>query len=286
MPCTHDSDPRDEHLIFVKNVPAYMAVAGIGDLYAQYKPLRVKNIYPNGDITTVVVAFRAYEEASQAQQDTHGIRMDNVVLQVEMYNKHRSLRFLKEGRATHRRFRDVHENIENETEGYPAHLNEGKCATALQDVHQKNPETTTWAQIVQYDRKPRMTPLSAPATALCPQSHIGAEESETCKLETKMTTFYFPFTRKAETDGIRSITVGSDGTLLGTSNMPTTEFVGWLEDLKSNCHIEEHPFTPKEKTVIYSGIFAVSEPINTDKRIRQRHYQDCTFCQMRLRFCS
>jgi hypothetical protein len=283
---THNTKTRGEHLIFVKNVPAYMAVDAIPDLYAQYKPLRFKNVYPNGDITTLVVAFQAYDKAVQAQQDTDGMRLDNVVLRVEMYSKYRSLRFLREGRATHQQLRVVHENIKDKTEGRSAPFAEEEYLTPRTYVHQENLGATTWAQIVRHDCKPSMKTPPAPVAAIRSQPQVSLEKPAMCTSETITDVTYFSIAFEPAADAMCSRTVGSEGTLVGSSNTSSTEFAGSLGDFEDDCEMKERPVTTEEKTVAYSAIFAASEPTDTDERIRQRHYWDCAFCQMRIQFSS
>lgn len=46
-----------------------------------------------------MVGFKTKQEATCAQQETDGMKLDNVILQVEMYNKTQSVRFLRERRG-------------------------------------------------------------------------------------------------------------------------------------------------------------------------------------------
>lgn len=73
----HTKSKEVEHLIFVKNVPADVAAGPLMELFERYDPIRIKNVYPTSDITTVVVSFPTYDEACYAKEDTDGIRLDS-----------------------------------------------------------------------------------------------------------------------------------------------------------------------------------------------------------------
>lgn len=113
---------KGEHMIFVKNVPADLATGALDDLLARYEPTRIKNVYPHSHTTTVVVSFKSHDEASYAQQDMDGIRLENVVLHVEMFSKHRSVRYLREERNAHRPLGAVDEELEEEPDEQAHHV--------------------------------------------------------------------------------------------------------------------------------------------------------------------
>ncbi|KAL6709919.1 hypothetical protein ACN47E_000704 [Coniothyrium glycines] len=95
MPHKHFSKIADGHLIFAKNVPHYMSDR-VTHIFADYKPLGIKNVYPHGDMTTLVISFRTVEQAERAQQDTDQLRLDHVILRVEGFSKKQSIRALRQ----------------------------------------------------------------------------------------------------------------------------------------------------------------------------------------------
>jgi hypothetical protein len=280
MPRTSDLGAKEEHLVFVKNVPADLATATIPDLYARYKPLRVKNVYPKGDITTIVLAFRTFETASQAQQDTDGLRLDNVVLRVEMYSKHRSIRYLREVRTSSRPLNVVDEDDDAEVEESLAYSMEDGYRSPIEQVYQGNTGATTWAQIVRHDRQRDTKPLPATAVASRQQCSTTAEEAT---IWTPTTTIAVPrIPAVPKTDDEHSGIARTDETSLGSSYTSSARIVGYQGDVEGNCQTKrlaaDNPATKES-----SSIFALWEPIDTNERIRQHHCRDCTFCQTLLR---
>lgn len=91
----------NEHLVFAKNVPQYMA-GQITQLFNHYKPTSVRNIYPRSDMTTLVFTFGSQFDAECAQRETDLLRIDYVVLKVETYNDKQSVRALRAKRRARR----------------------------------------------------------------------------------------------------------------------------------------------------------------------------------------
>ncbi|KAJ4345976.1 hypothetical protein N0V95_005841 [Ascochyta clinopodiicola] len=77
------------HLIFVKNVPQE-SCSSVASLYTQYRPLRIKNLYPSSQITTLMIALPTADIAASALHRTDGLKFDNMVLSVERYNAKQS----------------------------------------------------------------------------------------------------------------------------------------------------------------------------------------------------
>lgn len=87
---------REEHQIFVKHVPRYLAETSVTAYFKQhYNPLDIRNVYPQGYNTTLVISFGTAEQAVAVQSDTNGLRLDGIVLQVESYARARSVRALR-----------------------------------------------------------------------------------------------------------------------------------------------------------------------------------------------
>jgi hypothetical protein len=280
MPQTSNLGAKEEHLVFVKNVPADLATATIPDLYARYKPLRVKNVYPKGDITTIVLAFRTFKTASQAQQDTDGLCLDNVVLRVEMYSQHRSIRYLREVRTSSRPLNVVDEDDNAEFEESSAYAVEDGYKFHSEQVYQGNTGAATWAQIARHDRQRDTRPLPATAIASHPQCSITVEEATIWMPTTTIAVPRIPAVPKTD-DGHSGI-AGTDETSVGSSYTSSARIVGFEGDVEDKCQTTRlAPDNQANKEL--SSIFALWEPIDTNERIRQHHCRDCTFCQMLLR---
>ncbi|KAF2825158.1 hypothetical protein CC86DRAFT_273896, partial [Ophiobolus disseminans] len=274
---------KEEHLIFVKNVPADLATGSLLDLFARYEPLRIKNVYPNSDITTVVVSFRTFDEASYAQEDTDGIRLDNVVLRVEMFSKHRSVRYLREERNAHRPLGAVDEEYEDETEDQPHYVHEAGDVIVLDSSHAsllQDKGATTWAQIAKKKQPLGMAPLPAPI-ALSSLHPVVSKEAVT---STPKLTVAVPRLPDAPgTDDDTSELDLTDDSSLQSPATSSAEVAGYEADVEDNRE-PKNQFTPtKDKTRPSSGIMAPWEPVDSTERIRQRHCRDCVFCQMRIR---
>ena len=65
MPLNNGAKAANEHLIFVKNVPGYIETDELKRMYESYNPTSLKNVYPNSNVTTIVVGFRTKAEAAR-----------------------------------------------------------------------------------------------------------------------------------------------------------------------------------------------------------------------------
>jgi hypothetical protein len=150
MPFANNRAGTNEHLIFVKNVPQYLAKDEVPKRFIQYNSIGVKNVYPHSHITTVVISFAAKHEAERAQRETDQMRLDNVVLRVEGYNKSQSVRYLRDkGHAS----RPLGAVEEDDTGNYEEDTQEEASIyiPPLEPVVVKYPKIasqgTTWAHI-------------------------------------------------------------------------------------------------------------------------------------------
>jgi hypothetical protein len=151
MPTANNTRRANEHLVFVKNVPGYLAKDTIPKLFVQYNPIGVKNVYPRSSITTVVISFATKREALHAQQETDQMRLDNVILRVEGYNKQQSVRYLRDQGQANRPLGSV-EGDDTECYDEPFALQEASADTPPPEpVAAKDPKIasagTTWAHI-------------------------------------------------------------------------------------------------------------------------------------------
>jgi hypothetical protein len=280
MPRTSNTNVRDEHLIFVKNVPADLAKAAIPELFAPYEPERIKNVYPRSDITTVVVGFRTHQEANRAQQDTDGLRLENVVLRVEMYSKHRSVRFLREARTN---WSSGAEEDEFEEEYEDESLAEPEYTLPFGRASQERSGPATWAQVIGDDRQTGMMPLPPPGIALrsenATRTHSIRETSS--KWPSRLPVPHSDLA--CEMDNAETTLGLADSILLRSPNAPPFNVIGHDRDDKETRKLKEQTTTIKLHRSVPTSIFASWEPINTSQRISQRHCHDCIFCQKRVR---
>ncbi|KAF1911957.1 hypothetical protein BDU57DRAFT_542569 [Ampelomyces quisqualis] len=276
MPRAQSTKAKDEHLIFVKNVPADLAIAAIPHLYAQFEPTRIKNVYPNGDITTVVVGFETHEEATQAQQETDGIRLENVVLRVEMYSKHRSVRFLRETRTSHRPHGAVDEDYEELVEEME------QSEYVLPFGHsQGHAPGTTWARIVGNKKNGTgMTPLPAAAVPATPQPTLN-DENQTPE-STPILEVAFPCFNTVTNTKVADPDLASTGNVQPRSpRTSSTEIAGYEGDVEDNQKARKRqPTRGKVDMAVRTSIFAPWHLVNTSRNISQRHRRDCLFCKM------
>jgi hypothetical protein len=272
---------KDEHLIFVKNVPAYLATEVIPKLFARYRPDRIKNVYPKSDITTVVVGFETHEKAARAQQDTDGMRLESVVLRVEMYSKHRSVRYLLEERAksqspgaTEDEYEEEYEdNCEEELPVQPQYV------LPFARKPQDGTAPSTWAHVAGTERHTGMMPLPPPpGPARIEEFPMLAEQKAPSATPIKVAV---PRIKVARDSNNATSTLGSTEGV--PSNVSSTKVASYDGDAEQNQTTEKRKAAAKVNKAVLDSIFAPWEPINTSQRISQGHCQNCTFCQMRMR---
>jgi hypothetical protein len=265
---------KEEHLIFVKNVPADVAITALPKMYEQYDPLRFKNVYPNGDITTLVVGFRTYEEASYAQQETDGMRFENVVLRVEMYSNHRSVRYLREARNSHRPLGTSADCEEEEEETAP----EPEYILPFGKTKQETTGRTTWARIAGKTGALGMMPLPPPPRARETQHSTLSRGTPVSTPSLKMTVPYIvAFSKADETDSGATLT---DSFPQRSSHTTTFEVSGYEREVEDNQKIKKRPVTSNVEDLVHTSLFAEWEPIDSTKRFAQRHCRDCAFCKL------
>ena len=255
MPHPRHTKAPSQHLIFVKNVPTYLAKYTIPDIYNGYGALGVKNVYPEGSITTAVVSFRTDKDAVRAQIETDGMRLDNVILRVELFNKQRSVRFLRENGLTKRPLDDIVEDYEESAqgeEGYDAGSErtsfDGNVASTLPDDAVKD---TTWARVVANNNP-------TPTTAKRPKAHRVVLPGKAA-----------PHKDPSQSGIIPSPTAKDSNTSYKT-------------DFEGNS-ARDQLLEATTKAVVVVRDVNTWEPIDTTERIRQRHCKLCFFCRLRKR---
>ncbi|CAO2647651.1 Nn.00g085730.m01.CDS01 [Neocucurbitaria sp. VM-36] len=270
-----------QHLIFVKNVPTYLAKCTIPEIYNGYGALGVKNVYPDGSITTAVVSFRTFKDAVRAQFETDGMRLDNVILRVELYNKQRSVRIIREIGSTKRPLGDIMEDYENaqEEEGY----NTGSKQTPFdRNVASTLPhdaiKDTTWAHVVA-NNKPTPTTVNQPKAhrvvlpgKAAPRVTAGAPHVQ---LTHKSTPVYPHWSRISDEDPSSDSRTVPSPTAKDSNTPDKTDFEGdGLRDQLVEATTKAVG-VPQDENAL--------ETIDTTERIRRRHCKLCFFCQLRKR---
>jgi hypothetical protein len=273
---------KDEHLIFVKNVPVYLATEAIPELFARYRPDRIKNVYPKSDITTVVVGFATQENASQAQQETDGMRLESVVLRVEMYSKHRSVRYLQEARTKSQPLDAGKEDYEQLEEYEEDTLAEPEYVLPFARKPQEGSGPSTWAQVAGTDHKTDMISLPPPpGVAALADFPTPSEQRASPAPPIKVAVPRIDTVRNTES---ATSTLGStDDVLPHSSNASSTKVASYDGDVEDIAKTDEQAKTTKPDRPVRDSIFAPWEPINTSQRISHRHCRNCMFCQMRMR---
>ncbi|KAH4405666.1 hypothetical protein HBH92_177900 [Parastagonospora nodorum] len=277
----HKFKGKEEHLIFVKNVPAYMAHRSIPDLYKQYEPVRFKNVYPHSDITTVVIGFRTHDEAVYAQQQTDGVRLESVVLRVEKYNKHRSVRYLQEvrtkGQPLGPTYDDFEEEEEEDQEPEPEYVLPFGPTTEETAGVQK-----TWARIAGNDRATNgMMPLPPPATAFRVRHPTSVNSTAKSTPTFAVAVPYIAALHKTDEAASEVTTIDSVPV-----QSPGTQFVGVASSkgvVEEKKKTKTRPDATKVAMPIRTSIFTDWEPIDSTQRFAQLHCRDCSFCKMRER---
>ena len=115
LPQRDDMKYISGQILFVKNVPQYTA-SSVTSLFTQYKPLEVKNLYPESEMTTFMVALPNADVARIALDVLDGLRIDSTILSVEFYNPKQSTVARREAR----RKRNIYNNNDSERDGYEA----------------------------------------------------------------------------------------------------------------------------------------------------------------------
>jgi hypothetical protein len=289
MPHAHNSKvwikanapARDEHLIFVKNVPAYLATEAIPKLFAPYRPDRIKNVYPKSDTTTFVVGFETHEKASQAQQETDGMRLENVVLRVEMYSKHRSVRYLQEERTKSQSPGATEDGYEDDykEEYEEERLAEAEYVLPFARKPQDGAAPSTWAHVAGTDRQTGMMPLPPPPD-LARLAEFPALSEQKAQSSTPVKIAVPRIKVARDTENATSTLVSTEGVLSNASFPKVDSYEG---DAEQNQTTKKHTPAAKLNKAVHDTIFAPWEPINTSQRISQRHCRACTFCQLRMR---
>jgi hypothetical protein len=280
----HKFKGKEEHLIFVKNVPAYMAHRSIPELYKQYEPVRFKNVYPHSDITTIVIGFRTHDKAVYAQQQTDGVRLESVVLRVEKYNKHRSVRYLQEVRTKGQPLGPTYDDFEEEEEEDQEPEPEPDYVLPFGPTTEETAGVPkTWARIAGNDRATNgMMPLPPPATAFRVRQPTSITSTTKSTPTFAVAVPHIAALRKTEEEDASEVTTINSLPIqsTGTQSVGVTRSEGVVEEKKKT---RTRPAATKVALSVHTSIFAEWEPINSTQRFAKLHCRDCSFCKMRER---
>jgi hypothetical protein len=296
MPLLDSPKAPDEHLIFVKNVPGYVGTDTIRSMFDKYNPTSVKNVYPNSNVTTVVVGFRTKAEAARAQEETDQTRLEHVVLKVEIYNQRQSVRYLRDHGQPNRPLGAAKEDEPGYLNAKPAQEEASIFTPPLEPHVAKDPATaprgTTWADIAgnrhaQVKEVPKAGAADSPATGpSTPTSTPHIPIAVPRKL-------FAPGHRNANSPPQAALSLGHStpealaippspsARSTDTSTASTTDEIGARVRAWDNIAswqavtqwaIESSSHQPTRYSV---------EPLDTTARIRARHCADCAFCRLR-----
>ena len=282
--------PGSKSSIFVKNVPAFMAKKAIPDLFARYNALHCKNVYPTGFTTTIVVSFQSPADAELARQETDGMRLENIILHVEAYDDQRSIRFLRDNRRAHRPL-ETTEDGENipEFKGIVPRAGSNLTTSTRKVAGSsivRGLGSKTWASVAANKHDLTMSDVwsasdkspgalsaesppprvSLPVQAMVSDFDIG--------VPTSSGNIPPDFHLEKQT-AARSTTNAPMPTEIGD---PAHEVALEVSKVSSEGPVAEICTTNTPKKVPGSEEF-----IDTTERIRQKHCQGCSFCELRTR---
>lgn len=304
MPLPLRTKFTNEHLIFLKNVPTYVSKEAISDIYDQYGANGMKSIYPNGPLTTIVVAFHKKQDAVVAQQETDGMKLENVIVRVEMQKSRRSFRLSRSvgptnGRAGGTKFEDNQSTFSEvcsqyQTLGTDVDYKTAPEATLSAPTPNFSTEVSVWPQLIPRQNASATMPPSDASKYISPQSASipSATPAATPRVQIAIPNKLFApqateaYATKSESPIVSE--AASESTIVAHPIAENTQTSS--EDKKESVikgfpeHIKEKksvPFPEAENFGSSQANVGVWDPIDTTERIRQRHRQNCAFCRKR-----
>jgi hypothetical protein len=297
MPLSCSTKAPNEHLIFVKNVPGYLATDEIRSLFAKYNPASVKNVYPNSNVTTVVIGFRTKDQAARAQAGTDQTRLAHVVLKVEMYNQRQSVRYLRDQGQVNRPRGAVQEDESEYLDEDPTQEEELGLAPHTEQHAAKDPtaapQGTTWADVAGNRRAPfneattvpevdspattDSTPISTPRMPTAVPQKLFALD-----LEHKSSPRLPPAAVSLGYSAPETLAIPPPLSSRSTDTSSTDEIEGQvrrLGDITSWTTVAQWASESSGQQPVRFP----TEPLDTTARIRAMHCWNCTFCQLRGR---
>jgi hypothetical protein len=299
MPLPRSNKATNEHLIFVKNVPGYLATDEIRSLFAKYNPASLKNVYPNSNVTTVVIGFRTNEEAVRAQAGTDQTRLAHVILKVEMYNQRQSVRYLRDqGQTTRPRGAEHDEEEPGYFDEEPTQEDSPVFTPPLEPHTARGstfaPQGTTWAEIagnrralveeapttpeVDSSATTESTPISTPRMPVPVPQKLSAPG-----LEQKSSPIPPPAAVSLGNSTPEALAIPSPHIVDDTKTPHTDQIeerVRRLGDITSWDSVAQWAYENSSQ----QSAQLLADPFDTTARIQKRHCQNCAFCQLRDRF--
>lgn len=312
-PPIHKYNPAQ--LIFVKNVPQDSA-SSIANIYTQYEPLDVKNLYPTSQITTMMIALPTAEIAATALRCTDGMKVDNTIISVERYNARQSIVARRESRRKCNGEQTM--NYEDDYDGYEAD----------QSMHDEVPESwedelaphvpeepvaicretgkvdgVSWADVtkgllMKLPSPPHaiatpavtapQTPIMAPASSMIVPIAVASQASPPIEITTAIVT---------PPSLIRLPHTPSSGT--PSSMTPPSRAFSSRTPSPEQFHTAPQCPTPEKSSdggkfeedfgreiqvlnTTHQQRESLAWSASTDNYIRNRHCADCTFCRKRM----
>ena len=186
QPLRHDEMSHQKYnprqVLFVKSIPQYSASHVVG-LFTQFKPLEVKNFYPQSGITTFMVTIPTEDVARMALDVTDGLGVDSTIIIVEPYNAKQSTVARREARKRHNG--SYYDNNGDHWNGYEAdrEVQDDQPATeeraASSELEEPAPDPTrkigigiSWANAAQGKVHEQPSPSPATPTVTAPPNTI------------------------------------------------------------------------------------------------------------------
>ncbi len=286
MSSTRHTKCTNENLVFVKNVPQDMAKDTVPRVFVQYGAIECRNLYPNSQVTTLMVGFKTAHIARLAQEATEGMRLEHIILKVEIYNNYRSSRFLEDNGHDERPLNS--EEAHDDTVGlqdsvsdlvqYPALGQErnagrdlgattkGKSrADVAMDMH--SPATLNPPTILSVPPEGRMIGPTTPV-------HIAPDQPQRLKSPT-FEQIHSLGNSPTEPHLSRGVSSTSSVTGPATPDNQVYGIIAAHDTMK--CEYSATRTQPAQVLEHHSDSWI---PVDTTTRLRQQHSQNCSFCQL------
>lgn len=193
-----------------------------------------------------------------------------------MFDKYRSVRYLREERNANRPLGAVDDDYEEEVEIRPNYSLEEEDAPRYESSApvQHGNGISTWAQIARKVHPLGMAPLPAPRAA--PLVHPSVGKGPRSPIDTAVATPRI--STGPDTSDTLSGSAFIDDTSLESLSMSSA---GDADDEGDGRAWRRQSHLSQKKSVPGRDRVALSAPIDSTDTIRERHCADCVFCQIR-----
>lgn len=284
MPPAQIFKGRSEHQIFVKQVPKDTAKSTLPDLFAPYNPQSFRNLYPDSYNTTVVLSFSTHDEASLAYRDTNGMRLDNTVLRVEMWNEQRTTRATGAAEDVGAAHSGV-SILKLATLQHPTPVEDfERTDSPFADTGSprlKPGDGFTWAQVAGPKRPPAAAAAATNRPSTPPLLHPVAGNTPSVPIvESLQPQVIEEPQEKAPSGSPATPPTCTEGTAYGEGE--TVE--GGSEVVADTPKVAQHDESIVTQAQLTSPpVHSAWDSTNTSDRIARAHCRNCGFCQARLR---